>query len=251
MTTLDFPEPDGPTSVMSREPRRNASRTSSTRASRPKKSAASASPNGRRPLYGFRASAVAISSASEAGAIDGSCTRMRSRRACSAGDGSRPRSAISRSRNDRNVRRASAWRPDRYSASISSSAHRSRSGSSRRAASSIDTTDCGRPVSSSAVARASMASMCRSFRRRMYGWANSSKVKSASAGPRQSASAPRRRRAPSRGSDARRSVPSRTNCSNRCASIVSGELWSVYPGARVTITARPASGSRAFRSSET
>ena len=54
-TTLDFPDPDGPTRASRRWPRRRGSRTASTSASRPKKSSASATGKGRSPLNGLRA----------------------------------------------------------------------------------------------------------------------------------------------------------------------------------------------------
>ena len=51
--TLDFPEPDGPTSAIRRAPERISAVTWATRASRPKKSPESSSRNARSPLYGF------------------------------------------------------------------------------------------------------------------------------------------------------------------------------------------------------
>ena len=60
LSRLDFPEPEGPTTARKRPPAGSASRSSSLsiRASRPKNSSASASSNGRSPLYGLRAAAT-------------------------------------------------------------------------------------------------------------------------------------------------------------------------------------------------
>ena len=55
-TTEDLPLPLGPTTARKRVARRAARRGAPSIASRPKKSAASASSNARRPLYGFRVS---------------------------------------------------------------------------------------------------------------------------------------------------------------------------------------------------
>ena len=206
--------------------RRRAARssTASTRASRPKKSAASSSPNGRRPLYGLRASAAASAALRVGGAGDSGrgagCVP-----ACAAA------AATDRARAPRTAGRATArtsaaprhgGRSDTAPASGAPASARAADprGSPRRGAAG-PRWSC--PASSSAAASSSIASRWRSWRRRMYGCANSSYAKSDSAGPRQSAWADAGGRAP-RSRSPPRSVlrPCSTRASNSCASIDSG-----------------------------
>ena len=133
-TTLVLPEPDGPTSVTNRRPPRIAATHLRHQRTATEEVADVLLTERRRPLYGFPAGRASrwrpslVARASDRGQDPFLEARE-------GGDGSRPSSSASSSA-ALVVRSASEFRPERYSASIRSSRERSRSGSSRMAASS-------------------------------------------------------------------------------------------------------------------
>ena len=121
----------------------------------------------------------------------GSWRSIASLRPRSSGPGSSPTSSSRTRRACRNASNASAWRPQRYIASIRWPCSRSRNGYVRTRSSSSPNTAACRPSASSLSISASRARSQRSSRRRISGAANGSSARSSRGGPRHSASASR------------------------------------------------------------
>ena len=162
----------------------------------------------------------------------GSCSSIASWRRRSSGPGSTPICSTSTSRAARYAASASAWRPERYSASIRCACNRSCRGCAATSASSSGSTSAWRPAARSASIALSVAPSRSSSSRRTSAAANGSPATSASASPRHRASASR-------------ADPLALRCSKRATSTAVGGSRNSYPRPWVRISAPlPASSLR-------
>ena len=142
------------------------------------------------------------------------------------------------------MRSASAWRSDRYSATMSWPHMRSRNRCSETRLSSSGTRAAWRPNARSASIRSSSAARRSSSRWAASMVANGSPWKSSSACPLQRCNASLSVSEARAGSDVSELRATRTSRSKRAASTLSGSTTSMYPGEWVTML--PSSPGRRF-----
>ena len=165
----------------------------------------------------------------------GSSSSTRDSRSLSTGDGSTPSSSRRCRRNASAWRSASAVRPLRWSARISWSRSRSRSGCTVTRVSSSPTSSACSPSASRASRRSSRALARCSSRPTATGRAQSRSANSSKAAPCHSPSASRRRPTTTAGSAERFAREHRV--SKRRASTTSSSATRTYPGGRAAMSA--------------